>query len=298
MAERELRDSEREGFEPSRGDPTRRCRAGTPILKTVSLAARASLMSLSRVREAFTNSEREGFEPSRGSSPLLAFQASTFNRSATSPNRKVAVPGPLLVAVALGMLLVSVAAAPDEARHAVAGHYNVAHPHVVNSLTSDPSNLISNSSFETGNIDRGWYQCGDVSAFTTMAHPYAGLYNEYSGMLNGTSEPLGNSGVCQLVTIPRGALLTARLYQLSDESDTSFAYQEGDLIDDRGNLVVNLFKTVNDKSGWVLGRWNLDAYAGRTLWLYFGVHGDGHPKSSTQQFLDDVVLTAGNAPSP
>ena len=72
----------------------------------------------------------------------------------------------------------------------------------------------------------------------------------------------------------------------------------GDLIDDRGNLVVNLFKTVNDKSGWVLGRWNLDAYAGRTLWLYFGVHGDGHPKSSTQQFLDDVVLTAGNAPSP
>ncbi|MGC2406334.1 MAG: hypothetical protein WA431_07995 [Candidatus Cybelea sp.] len=196
------------------------------------------------------------------------------------------------------MLLVSVAAAPDEARHAIAGHYNVAHPHVVNSLTSDPSNLVSNSSFETGNIDRGWYQCGDVSAFTTMAHPYVGLYDEYSGMLNGASEPLGNSGVCQLVTIPRGALLTARLYQLSNESDTSFAYQEGDLIDDRGNVVVNLFKSVNDKAGWVLGRWNLDAYAGRTLWLYFGVHGDGHSKSSTQQFLDDVVLTAANAPSP
>ena len=29
--------------------------------------------------------EREGFEPSRGLSPLLAFQASAFNRSTTSP---------------------------------------------------------------------------------------------------------------------------------------------------------------------------------------------------------------------
>ena len=29
--------------------------------------------------------EREGFEPSRGSTPLLAFQASAFNRSTTSP---------------------------------------------------------------------------------------------------------------------------------------------------------------------------------------------------------------------
>jgi hypothetical protein len=243
-------------------------------------------------------SEREGFEPSRGLSPLLAFQASTFNRSATSPNRRARLPGPLLVAVALGMLLVSVAAAAEETRHSVAGHYNVAHPHVVNSLTSDPNNLISNSSFETGNVDRGWYQCGDVSAFITMAHPYVGLYTAYSGTLKGSSEPLGNSGVCQLVTIPRGALLTAHLFQLSDESDTSFAYQEGDLLDDHGNVVVNLFKSVNNRAGWVLGRWNLDAYAGRTLWLYFGVHGDGHQARSTEQFLDDVVLTAGNEPSP
>jgi hypothetical protein len=30
--------------------------------------------------------EREGVEPSRGSSPLLAFQASAFSHSATSPD--------------------------------------------------------------------------------------------------------------------------------------------------------------------------------------------------------------------
>ncbi len=100
------------------------------------------------------------------------------------------------------------------------------------------------------------------------------------------------------MTIPRGALLTARLYQLSNEPDASFAYQEGDLLDDRGNVVVNLYKSVNNRAAWVLGRWNLAAYAGRTLWLYFGVHGDGYAKRSTQQFVDDVILTGATGPTP
>ena len=35
--------------------------------------------------------EREGFEPSRGSTPLLAFQASAIDHSATSPGALLAV---------------------------------------------------------------------------------------------------------------------------------------------------------------------------------------------------------------
>ena len=242
--------------------------------------------------ERSPDSEREGFEPSRGSTPLLAFQASAFNRSTTSP-RGAACAKPHLVAAILGVLLVAIGAAPAQPqRHAVAGHYNVAHQRIPSTLPTGADNLISNPGFETGSIDHGWYQCGDVAAYTTMEHPYAGAYDEYSGTLRGTSEPLGNSGVCQLVTIPRGAVLTAYLYQLSNEADTSFAYQEAALLDDRGNVVVNLFKAVNERAGWVLGRWNLGAYAGRTLWIYFGVHGDGYAHSSTQQFVDNVTLTA------
>jgi hypothetical protein len=196
------------------------------------------------------------------------------------------------------MLLVSVAAADEPARHAVAGHYNVSHPRVPRPAPSDPSNAIANPGFESGSIDRGWYQCGDVPAYTTTEHPYAGSYDAYAGTPTGAAEPLGNSGICQHVTIPRGALLTARLYQLSNEADTSFAFQEADLLDDRGNVVVNLYKTVNSRPEWVLGRWNLDAYAGRALWLYFGVHGDGYAKRSTEQFLDDVILTGESGPPP
>ena len=126
-------------------------------------------------------------------------------------------------------------------------------------------------------------------------HPQGGSFAEYSGIRNGTGEPLGNSGVCQRVTIPPSALITAQLYQLSDEESATFAYQEADLLDDRGDVVVNLFRSVNDNAAWVRAQWNLGAYAGRTLWLYFGVHGGGYPHRSTQQYVDDVLLTSASS---
>jgi hypothetical protein len=238
--------------------------------------------------------EREGFEPSRGLSPLLAFQASAFNRSTTSPK----AASRALVAVLVGVVLVG--ASPDVTRHPVAGHYNVPHQNqnARNPVARVQTNTVTNPAFETGAIDGGWYQCGDVGAYTTTEHPYDGGFDEYSGTRSGAGEPKGNSGVCQQVTIPRGGVLSVRLYQLSDEHDTTFAYQEADLLDARGNVVVNLYKSVNDRAAWVVGRWNLGAYAGRTFWLYFGVHGDGYAKLSTQQFVDDVILTGASSPAP
>ncbi|MBV8344249.1 MAG: hypothetical protein JO190_04540 [Candidatus Eremiobacteraeota bacterium] len=182
------------------------------------------------------------------------------------------------------------------ARTEVAGHYNVPQAKAA-PIASGALNAISNGGFETGNIDDGWFQCGDEPSYITREHPHSGLYDEYSGTRDGASEPLGNSGICQAITIPSGGALRAQLYQLSNEANTTFAYQEADLLDRRGNVVVNLYKSVNNKPRWVLGSWNLAAYAGKTYWLYFGVHGDGYAKLATQQFVDDVVLTGSAVPS-
>lgn len=181
-------------------------------------------------------------------------------------------------------------------RHAIQGSFNVPNVRATPAVKDDPANLISNGGFESGRVNAGWYQCGDVDAYVMAAHPHSGAFELYAGTLRGGGEPMGNSGACQAVMIPKGAFLTAQLYQLSNEPDTSFAYQEADLLDDRGNVVVNLYKTVNNKPAWVQGRWNLDAYAGRRYWLYFGVHGDGDAKSSTQQYVDDVMLTGSSSP--
>jgi hypothetical protein len=163
--------------------------------------------------------------------------------------------------------------------------------------TASSPNAIANGGFESGGVNNGWLQCGDAAAYVLPAHAYSGAFSEYSGVRNGRGEPLGNSGVCQRVTIPPGGLLTAELYQLSNEESAAFAYQEADLLDDRGNLIVNLYRSANDNSVWVRGKWNLGAYGGRTLWLYFGVHGDGYPNRSTQQYVDDVTLTSANRPA-
>jgi hypothetical protein len=200
-------------------------------------------------------------------------------------------------AIALALIVALAGACDaDTPRTAVAGHYAVPRAKPT-PRGSAGANAVSNGGFETGNVDDGWFQCGDVPAYTTREHPHSGLYDEYSGTPNGSSEPRGNSGVCQAITIPPGGVLTAELYQLSNEADTSFAYQEADLLDDRGNVVVNLYKSVNNKPAWARGSWNLAAHAGRTYWLYFGVHGDGYAKRATQQFVDDVVLT-GSAARP
>src|SRR5579863_6518061 len=206
---------------------------------------------------------------------------------------------PRISRAAIALSLIAALAGADSggpARAAIAGHYNVPHAKPAPGPGAT-SNAVSNGGFETGNVDDGWVQCGDAPAYTTREHPHSGVYDEYSGTLNGASEPRGNSGVCQAITIPAGGVLTAQLYQLSNEPNTSFAYQEADLLDNRGNVVVNLYKSVNNRPAWVRGSWNLAAHAGRTYWLYFGVHGDGYEKRATQQFVDDVVLTGSGAPS-
>jgi hypothetical protein len=196
-------------------------------------------------------------------------------------------------AVLCAFAMLAVAAAPAKPpRHTVIGHFKVP-KRGARRLPNYSANVITNPGFESGNVDQGWYQCGDLRAYVTRDHPYSGLYDEYSGTTNGRSEPEGNSGVCQEVTIPPDGVLTAKLYQLSDEADTAYAYQEADLLDNRGNVVVNLYTSVNNDPSWVSGTWNLAAFAGRTYWLYFGVHGDGYSKLSTQQFVDDVRLSAG-----
>ncbi|HZY96351.1 MAG TPA: hypothetical protein VFE35_04535 [Candidatus Cybelea sp.] len=202
-------------------------------------------------------------------------------------------------AVVALLTTLTLAADPSDTagRRQVTGHYNVPRAHAAAPRAPSASNLVTNPGFETGKIDGGWYDCGDESARVTISHPYSGGYDEFSGTRSGSGEPVGNSGVCQAITIPPAGVLTAQLYQLSNESDTSFAYQEADLLDDSGSVVVNLYKTVNYKPAWVRGTWNLGAYAGRTFWLYFGVHGDGYQQRTTQQFVDDVVLTGGGTTS-
>ena len=158
------------------------------------------------------------------------------------------------------------------------------------------SNVVTNPGFESGAVNGGWFQCGNISASVSTLHPHSGYYDEKSG--NGTSEPNGDAGVCESVTIPTGGQLSFWTYERSNEGSTAYAYQEADLLDAYGRVVLNLY-TTSANNGWLQKSYDLSAYAGSTYYLYFGVHGDGYAGAYTQQFIDDVVLGNGTStPTP
>jgi len=201
--------------------------------------------------------------------------------------------GPAAALFGLALALTSAVAAvaqtpPAGERQAVSSHPRprARAPFVRTSALSDPG-------FESGGF-RYWQQCGNVNASITAARSHGGKYTLKSGSSAG--EPNGDEGVCQAVIIPAGAKLTFWVYQYSTESDVTFAYQEAQLFDASGTTVKQLYQTVSTTNGWVLQSYDLAAFAGRTLYLYFGVHGDGYAGAYTIQFVDDVALTAGPAP--
>lgn len=162
------------------------------------------------------------------------------------------------------------------------------------------SNVVTNPGFESGAINNGWLQCGNINATVSTNHPHSGSYSERSGSANSSSgEPNGDTGACQQVTIPASGVLTFYVYQQSNETDTSYAWQEADLLDASGNRVVNFYYSVANYAGWVKKSYNLSSYAGQTYYLYFGVHGDGYPYTYTWQYVDDVTLSGGSStPTP
>ena len=196
--------------------------------------------------------------------------------------------------LALALTFAGAAAAqtpPASERHAVSSHPRP-RAHTPLTRTSAPS-VIQDPGFESGGF-RHWQQCGNVNASITAARAHGGKYTQKSGSSAG--EPTGDEGVCQAVVIPPGGRLTFWVYQYSTEPDATYAYQEAQLMDASGTTVKQLYRTAGATNGWVQQSYDLAAYAGQTLYLYFGVHGDGYAGAYTIQFVDDVALTNGAAP--
>jgi hypothetical protein len=188
-------------------------------------------------------------------------------------------------------------AAAGPRRHLVVSHFNVRHKRFAShARRPHGANVLGDPGFESGSLNGPWYQCGNVNAADSTSHPHSGKYDNFEGETSG--EPYTDSGVCQYVTIPASGILTAWVYQLSNEVNTRYAYQEADLLDSNGNVVTRLYKSVNNHAGWVERTYNLSNYAGKSYYLYFGVHGDGYPYLTTQQYVDDVSLSGGTSTPP
>jgi hypothetical protein len=164
------------------------------------------------------------------------------------------------------------------------------------------TNVVADPGFESHVLGRGWSRCDTphaaplASITSTLAH--RGRYSGRAGSTNSRSgEQLGYAGVCQLVAIPAKSILTAYLYERSNEPNTRYAAEDVLLLKPNGTIAATLARSVVNRAAWVAHRWNLEAFAGKQLYIYFGVHGDGYRRGYTVQFADDVSLI-GARPAP
>jgi hypothetical protein len=164
------------------------------------------------------------------------------------------------------------------------------HPHASANAVADPG-------FESGGFSSGWTSCGTVAAKISSAKAHAGTYSALSGT---TAKPEidGTAGVCQTVAVPAGATLTLWVYEGTNDS-LKYVDQEGDVRSTSGATLATLFKEAATTGGWVQRTYNLSAYAGQTVQLYFGVKANGYASDYVYQYVDDVaVIGLGSTPSP
>jgi hypothetical protein len=159
----------------------------------------------------------------------------------------------------------------------------------------DASGKLMDGGFESGGFTY-WSQCGNVNAAVTTSRYHSGTHSEISGYAS-SPEINGDDGVCQQIAVPAGAKVSFWVYQGTNETNTTYAYQEADLLDSNGYVIDNFYTSASTTNGWVQKTADLSAYGGQTLWLYFGVHGNGWTGGYIYQYVDDVALSTGT-PTP
>ena len=160
----------------------------------------------------------------------------------------------------------------------------------------DASGALADGGFESGNFT-AWQQCGNVNASIQSSVVHSGTYAAQSG--SASSEPNGDAGVCQSIVVPTGGKLSLYVRETTNETNTKYADQEGDLLDANGYVLTSLFNETNNTNAWQLRTYDLSGYGGQTVYLYFGVHGNGAANYHIAQYVDDLTFgTAGPTPTP
>jgi len=160
----------------------------------------------------------------------------------------------------------------------------------------DANGNLADGGFESGGFTY-WQQCGNVNAKITTAKAHSGKYSEYSGT-SAAPELSGDAGVCQQVTVPANGKITFWVYQGTNETNTDYAYQEADFLDDNGYVLQNFYTTAANTNGWKQLTFDASGYSGQTVWLYFGAHGNGWGGGYIYQYVDDVAWGGPVTPSP
>jgi hypothetical protein len=121
-----------------------------------------------------------------------------------------------------------------------------------------------------------------------------------SALLGATAdpEPNGDSSLYQTVTIPSSGTPTLSFWYRPTSTDSiTYDWQEAQIRNTSGTMLAQVFKVCSNTQAWTQVTYNLSAYRGQTVQIYFNVHEDGYI-DPTSMYLDDVSISSGAAASP
>ena len=157
--------------------------------------------------------------------------------------------------------------------------------------------LIQNGSFEDGTA----WVIGSTPrpARLTTARAHSGDRSVLLGLVPDESDVLSYSSVRQSIAVPAGigsAALTFWYYPLSDLDAGD--RQECLLLDKDDRVLAILIRTNGNAAAWTRMSYDLSAYAGQTVKLYFDAYNDGDGNGVTGFYLDDVSVESCAIPGP
>ncbi len=157
-------------------------------------------------------------------------------------------------------------------------------------VSNSTTQLIKNNGFETGNL-ASWSATGVDLPYVLTGHAHTGSYSAQLGVSSGP-EPNGNSSLYQTVVIPSTATTaTLSFWYYGGSADTiQYDWQEAQVQNSSGTNLAQIMKVCTNARKWTQVTYNLIAYKGQTIRIYFNDHDDGWG-DVTFMYLDDVMVT-------
>jgi hypothetical protein len=154
----------------------------------------------------------------------------------------------------------------------------------VNNTTSE---LIQNPGFETGNLAY-WSARGTYLPFVTTAQKNDGTHSAQLGA-SSTPEPISDSALYQTVTIPSTATSATLYFDYWGATADILTndWQEAQVQNASGVKLAQVMKVCTNTQKWTLVSYNLIAYKGQTIRIYFNTHQNGN-NNLTYMYIDSV----------
>jgi len=157
-------------------------------------------------------------------------------------------------------------------------------------VSNTTTQLIQNGGFESGSL-ASWTGGGVFAPTAVTGHAHSGSWSAQLGASSG-AEPNGDSPLYQTITIPSTATsATLTFWYWPSTTDTiTYDWQQAQVQNSSGALLAQIMKVCSNSRAWTQVTYNLIAYKGQTIRIYFSSHQDGYG-DLTYMYLDDVTVT-------